>query len=244
MNQVIDQIKSHRSIRKFRRDPINNEKLLAIIEAAGAAATSNFIQAYSVIRVTNMKNRKQIAELAGSQSWVETSPLFLVFCADLKRSEEACLYENKKMVSGFTEQFIIATVDVTLAAQNAMIAAESLGLGGVYIGGIRNDPEKVCELLKIPKHVYPVFGMCLGYPDEKPEQKPRLPVNVILKEDYYYDDQTDLKRYNKTCKDYYQNRSNGSRNDTWTRQISDIMSDPAPRPHMKEFLKKKGFGIK
>ena len=243
MNQVIDLLKSHRSIRKFRQEPISNEKVLTIIEAAGTAATSNFIQAYSVIRVTNKKNRKQIAELSGSQTWVETSPLFIIFCADLKRSKDACFFENKEMAPGFTEQFIIATVDTTLAAQNAMIAAESLGLGGVFIGGIRNDPEKVCELLKIPNHVYPIFGMCLGYPDEKPEQKPRLPVNVILKEDYYHDDQTDLIRYNKICSDYYQNRSSGSREDTWTQQISEMMSVPA-RPHMKEFLEKKGFGVK
>jgi hypothetical protein len=72
------------------------------------------------------------------------------------------------------------------------------------------------------------------------EEKPRLPVNVILKEDYYHEDQTDLKRYNKTCSDYYQNRSIGSRGDTWTRQM---MSVPA-RPHMKEFLKEKGFEVK
>jgi len=243
MNKVIDLIKNHRSIRKFKQEPVSDEKVLSIIEAAGAASTSNFIQAYSVIRVTNKKNRMQIAELAGFQTWVEISPIFIVFCADLKRSENTCLFENKEMASGFTEQFIIATVDVALAAQNAMIAAESLGLGGVFIGGIRNDPEKVCELLKIPNHVYPVFGMCLGYPDEKPEQKPRLPVNVILKEDYYYEDQTNLKRYNKTCSDYYQNRSSDSREETWTRQISDMMSVPS-RPHMKEFLKEKGFGVK
>lgn len=243
MNQVIDLLKRHRSIRKFTQKPVSNEKVLAIIEAAGKAATSNFIQAYSVIRVTDKKNRKQIAELAGSQTWVETSPLFFVFCADLKRSKEACLFENKEMASGYTEQLIIATVDVALAAQNAMTAAESLGLGGVYIGGIRNDPDKVCELLKIPHHVYPIFGMCLGYPDEKPEQKPRLPVNVILKEDYYQENHIDLKRYNKICSDYYQNRSRGTREDTWTRQISGMMS-VASRPHMKEFLLKKGFGVK
>ena len=243
MNQVIDLLKNHRSIRKFKPEPVSNEKVHTIIEAAGLASTSNFIQAYSVIRVTNKKTRKQIAELAGPQTWVEKSPLFLVFCADLNRSKGACLYENKEMISGFTEQFIIATVDVALAAQNAMIAAESLGLGGVFIGGIRNNPEKVCKLLKIPDHVYPVFGMCLGYPDEKPEQKPRLPVNVILKEDYYQEDKADLKRYNETCRDYYQNRSSGSREDTWTRQISAMMSEPA-RPHMKEFLKKKGFGVR
>ena len=243
MNQVITLLKNHRSIRKFKEEPIGNEQVLAIIEAAGVAATSNFIQAYSAVRVTNKENRKQLALLAGSQTWVEKSPLFLVFCADLKRSQDACRIENKEMASGYFEQFIVATVDVALAAQNAMIAAESLGLGGVFIGGIRNNPEKVCELLQIPEHVYPVFGMCLGYPDETPEQKPRLPVDVILKEEYYQDNQADLKRYNDTCGDYYQNRSTGSREDTWTRQISEMVSVPM-RPHMKEFLAKKGFGMK
>lgn len=96
MNQVIDLLKNHRSIRKFKQDPISEEKILAIIEAAGTAATSNFVQAYSVIRVTNKNNRKQIAELAGSQPWVEKSPLFIVFCADLKRSKNACLFEKKR----------------------------------------------------------------------------------------------------------------------------------------------------
>ncbi|WP_299977242.1 oxygen-insensitive NADPH nitroreductase [Desulfobacula sp.] len=243
MNQVINLLKNHRSIRKFKPEPVSNEKVHAIIEAAGWASTSNFIQAYTVIRVKNKETRKQIAKLAGPQPWVETSPLFLVFCADLKRSQGACIHENKEMVSGFTEQFIIATVDVSLAAQNAMIAAESLGLGGVFIGGIRNDPERVCKLLKIPDHVYPVFGMCLGYPDEKQEQKPRLPVNVVLKEDDYQEDKTDLKKYNEICRDYYQNRSNSSREDTWTSQISVMMSKPA-RPHMKAFLEKRGFEFK
>lgn len=190
-----------------------------------------------------MENRKQLAELAGSQTWVEKCPLFLVFCADLKRAENACLLENKEMASGFTEQLIVSTVDVALAAENAMIAAESLGLGGVFIGGIRNNPEKVCDLLKIPKHVYPVFGMCLGYPDENPEQKPRLPVKVILNEDYYQESLADLKEYNATCSDYYQHRSSGSRIDSWTSQISKMVSVPL-RPHMKAFLNKRGLGIK
>lgn len=243
MNPVIRLLKNHRSIRKFTPEAISDEMVYAIIEAAGWAATSNFIQAYSVIRVTEKQTRKQIAELAGSQRWVETSPVFLIFCADLRRAKNACFHENKEMVSGFTEQFIIATVDVSLAAQNAMVAAESLGLGGVFIGGIRNDPEKVCGLLKIPKHVYPVFGMCLGYPDGEQEQKPRLPVGVVLKEETYHEDEAELAKYNEICDDYYRNRSSGSRDDTWTRQISEMMSKPA-RPHMRAFLEKKGFEFK
>jgi FMN reductase (NADPH) len=243
MNEVIELLKNHRSIRKFKPDPVGDDQLHAIIEAAGAAATSNFIQAYSVISVTNKETRKQMAELAGSQSWVEASPVFLVFCADLKRAEDACAFENKAMVSGYTEQFIITTVDVTLAAQNAMIAAESLGLGGVFIGGLRNNPEKICQLLHIPEHVYPIFGMCLGYPDELPQQKPRLPVDVILMKETYQEDNSYLNRYNDVCSSYYQTRSASARPDTWTRQISAMMSKPA-RPHMKEFLEKKGFGLK
>lgn len=243
MNPVIDLLKSHRSIRQFTSEPISDEQLEAIIEAANWSATSNFVQAYSIIRVTNMETRRQIAKLAGDQTWVEESPLFLMFCADLKRSQNACKLENREMASGYTEQLLLATVDVGIAAQNAMIAAESMGLGGVFVGGIRNDPKKVCELLKIPDQVYPVFGMCLGYPDGESQQKPRLPVNVILKEEFYQEDITDLEKYNETCRDYYQNRPKGSRKDTWTRQISNLMSRPS-RPHMKSFLEKKGLGIK
>lgn len=243
MNEVIDLLKNHRSIRKFKSDPVSDEQLHAIIEAAQAAATSNFIQAYSVINVINKDTRKQMAELAGNQRWVEESPVFLVFCADLKRAQDACTFEDKDMVSGYTEQFIITTVDVTLAAQNAMIAAESLGLGGVFIGGIRNNPEEVCQLLNIPEHVYPIFGMCLGYPAHAPEQKPRLPVDVVLMKDTYQEDNRYLESYNETCHDYYQNRSASARPDTWTRQISAMVGKPA-RPHMKAFLEKKGFGIK
>ncbi len=243
MNPVIDLLKNHRSIRQFTSEPVSDEQIEAIIDAAGWSATSNFVQAYSVIRVTNMETRRQIAELAGDQTWVEKSPVFFMFCADLKRSQNACKLENKEMASGFTEQLILASVDVGIAAQNAMIAAESMGLGGVFIGGIRNDPEKVCDLLKIPDQVYPVFGLCLGYPEGKSEQKPRLPVKVILKEEYYQEDIADLERYNETCSDYYQNRSHGSRDDTWTRQISDLMGKPS-RPHMKSFLEKKGFGVR
>ena len=243
MNSVIDLLKDHRSIRQFTPEPISEEQLVAIIEAANWSATSNFVQAYSIIRVTHQETRQQIARLAGDQTWVEKSPLVLMFCADLNRSKNACAYENKEMAKGFTEQLILATVDVGIAAQNAMIAAESMGLGGVFIGGIRNDPEKVCDLLKIPDQVYPVFGMCLGYPDGESQQKPRLPVSVILKEEVYQEDIADLKHYNETCRDYYQNRSKGSRNDTWTRQVSNLMSRPS-RPHMKSFLAKKGFGVR
>jgi len=244
MNHVIELLKKHRSIRKFKQKAISEEMVLTIIEAAQCASTSNFIQAYTVIQVCDEAVRKEIAEFSGPQPWVEQSPLFLVFCADLKRLDRACSIHEKKMEKGYAEQFIIATVDTALVAQNTMIAAESLGLGGVFIGGIRNNPDRVCELLDIPDDVYPVFGMCLGYPADDPETKPRLPVNIVLKKDRYSTegDKQRLEEYDRTTSEYYNSRSTCSRDDTWTGQMAEMMSK-VMRPHMKGFINGKGFFV-
>ncbi len=84
------------------------------------------------------------------------------------------------MEDGFIELMLIASVDAALVAQNVLVAAESLGLGGVYVGGIRNDPDKMSELLNLPDRVYPVFGLCLGWPDQDPDRKPRLPQSLVF----------------------------------------------------------------
>ncbi len=245
MNQVIEVMKQHRSIRKFEEKPVEENLIRTILEAAQHASTSNFVQAYSVINVVDTSKRAQIAELAGPQPWIEQCPLFLVFCADLKRHDKACGMCGMEMVKGYTEQFIIATVDAALVAQNTMLAAESLGLGGVYIGGIRNDPEKVCHLLDIPDLVYPVFGMCLGYPAEDPQLKPRLPLDIVLKVDRYTDatEQVQLSSYDQVCCDYYNQRECANRDDNWTQQMSRLMCREM-RPHMRAFLESKGFPMK
>lgn len=245
MNQVIEVMKQHRSIRKFQAKPVEENLIRAVLEAAQHASTSNFVQAYTIVNVKDPEKRAQIAALAGPQPWVEQSPLFLVFCADLKRHEKACGMCGTAMVQGYTEQFIIATVDAALVAQNALLAAESLGLGGVYIGGIRNDPQKVCDLLGIPDLVYPVFGMCLGYPAEDPQTKPRLPLDAVLKVDHYSDagDETRLSTYDQVCCDYYNRRDCANREDNWTQQIARLMCKEM-RPHMRAFLESKGFSMK
>jgi nitroreductase len=245
MNNVIELLKNHRSIRKFKEKAVEEETLRIIIEAAQCASTSNYIQAYTVIQVCDAGIRKEIAELSGPQVWVEQSPLFFVFCADVKRLDGACTVHGKKMEKGNAEQFIIATVDAALMAQNTMIAAESLGLGGVFIGGIRNNPSRVCELLDIPDDVYPVFGMCLGYPDDEPERKPRLPVDIVLKKDRYSTegDHQRLEAYDEATCEYYNIRSTCRREDTWTGQMAEMMSK-VMRPHMKAFINRKGFFVR
>ncbi len=248
MNQTIELLSAHRSVRKFRDKPIEESLFQTIVRAAQCAATSSHVQAYTIIRVQDKENRQQIAELSGPQPWVEQAPLFLVFCADFTRLETACDRQGFRAETGWAEQFVVATVDTALVAQNLMIAAESLGLGGVFIGGIRNDPEKVCELLNIPNNAYPVFGMCLGYPDQTPDIKPRLPLDLVLREDSFFGtdlekEKADMEAYDQTCRDYYLTRDSNLRDQTWSRQMADFMGKIS-RPHIKSFLEKRGFFLR
>ncbi|MFT9496258.1 oxygen-insensitive NADPH nitroreductase [Anaerosolibacter sp.] len=245
MNDVIRLIKSHRSIRKFTEQGIDESLLKEIIECAQWASSSSFVQAYSIIGIKDQETKKLLARLCGEQSYIEACPVFLVFCADLNRLKMACTLHKTEMMGEYTESFIMATADAALAAQNAMIAAESLGLGGVYIGGIRNNPEEVSKMLKLPEFVYPVFGICLGYPAQDPGSKPRLPLEVIYKEEVY-DTKNDLaaiEAYDEKISAYYVERTRGKRNDSWTQQMAQKM-EAETRPHMKEFLKNRGFQMK
>jgi nitroreductase len=249
INPFLDILSSHRSVRQFSDKPIDESMFQAIVRTAQCAATSHHVQAYTIIRVTNKETRKELADLAGPQPWVEKAPIFLVFCADLTRLESACQLHGAKAENGWAEQFIVATVDTALVAQNLLVAAESMGLGGVFIGGIRNDPAKVCDLLDIPNHAYPVFGMCLGYPDQAPDIKPRLPLALVLKEETFHgkgqakDLSHNLEDYDKTMRDYYLNRDSNLKDQTWSSQMADFMGQVI-RPQMKSFLETKGFFLK
>lgn len=242
MNSVVELLKSHRSIRKFTDQAIEPELFADLIEAGQAAATSSFLQGATIIRVTNKEKRSEIAQLAGNQPYIETAAEFVVFCADLKRAGNYCHEYGKPFEGDYTEHFIIATVDVALMAQSLVTAAESVGLGICYIGGIRNNPGPISELLQLPKGVYPVFGLCLGYPDQDPEIKPRLPVSVILKQEAYNEagDQETIAAYDDEIREYYKTRTGGGHGISWTEQVATLLSEKS-RPHMKEFLAGQGF---
>jgi len=241
MNDVIKLLKSHRSIRRFTQQAISPEMLEEIIRAGQAASTSSFIQATTVIRVSDADARVKLAEFAGNQKYVAGAAEFLVFCADLSRARQCCEVQGVEPQEGFAESFIIATVDTALMAQNVAVAAESLGLGICYIGGLRNKPQEVSELLKLPDQVYPVFGFCMGYPDQQTDLRPRLPLPVVLKQEYYSrDDATSIVEYDKIVEQYYATRPGGNRSMSWTEQVAGLAGKEA-RPHMLPYLQDKGF---
>jgi FMN reductase (NADPH) len=247
----ISLITEHRSIRKFSDKKIQEEDMKKIITAAQSASSSSHGQAYSIINVTSSEKRKKLSVYAGNQKQVIECSHFLVFCADLHRLDRIAKLENVNMEESLdsTEMFIIATVDAALAAQNTAIAAESLGYGIVFTGGIRNKPAEVTEVLNLPYRAYPVFGMCIGYPinDEIPDKKPRVPSEAIFFEDVYPDFEETyehLQQYDQLMKNYYMKRKGGSQKEmTWSEVITDKRKIPR-RLDMKLFLNNQGFLIR
>ncbi len=242
MKTVMETMLSHASVRQFTEQTVSQETLESLIRCGQAAASSSFIQAASVIQVTQTEVRAQIAELAGGQTWVLAAPVFLVFCADLQRVNYACVKNGLGALEGHTEHFITATVDTALVAQNVLLAAESIGLGGVFIGGIRNNPQLVCDLLKLPEQVYPVFGMCLGWPMQANAVKPRFPVQTILHTDSYNLSQVtaQVEDYDQQMQTYYQTRGSHQRVSNWSAQTAGAVQKKQ-RPHLLKFLQNRGF---
>lgn len=244
MNHVIDQMQQHASVRNYTDQAIPQSVLEEILIAAQGASSSNFIQAYSVISVEDTEKKQLLADYSNNPH-VATCAVFLVFCADLARLNEACLQHNTVAQSDSMENLLVSTIDATLFAQNVALAAESKGYGVCFIGGIRNQPEKISELLNIPHLVFPIFGMTIGVPAKQNQVKPRLPLQAILHKECYDANKYSalLSQYDHTMQTYYQTRNANQKNDDWTHNMSQFISQ-LKRPHMKDFLAKQGFKAK
>lgn len=240
MTPTIDLLCHHRSVRAYTPQPISEQQRSAIFSAARSASTSSFLQCSSIIRVTDPEIRRQLAELAGPQPWVASAAEFWVFCADFNRHQQIC----PQAELGLAEQLLLGTVDTALMAQNAMVAAESLGLGGVFIGGLRNHPHEVTSLLSLPRFVLPLFGLCLGWPDAEPDLKPRLPEALVVHENQYQPiDPQILASYDQHILEYYQNRDSHTRSETWSEMIQRMIIKEN-RPFMLDFLHQQGWATR
>jgi nitroreductase len=187
-NDHIARLLSHRSVRGYRADALPEGTLETLIAAAQSAATSSNLQTWSVIAVTDPTTKAEIARLANNQKHIEQCPLFLAWVADISRNARLAEQEGVTLeVLPYLETFLVAALDAALAAQNAVTAAESLGLSTVYIGAMRNNPEQVAKLLGLPAGAMGVFGLCIGYaaPGVTNEVKPRLPQAVVLHHERY-----------------------------------------------------------
>jgi nitroreductase len=187
-NDTLDTIMSHRSVRTYRDAPLPPGTLELLIAAAQSAATTSNLQAWSVIAVEDPARKARLASFAANQRHIVDAPLLLIFVADLARLRSISDERGHPGIAlNYIEAFIFAIADASFAAQNTIVAAESLGLGGCYIGAMRNNPAGVADELALPDEALVIFGMTIGIPDPGigTDVKPRLPQNVILHRERY-----------------------------------------------------------
>ncbi|MCK3656320.1 nitroreductase A [Pasteurellaceae bacterium Macca] len=231
---VLETILSHRSIRKFTNQPIPSAIFNALIEAGRRTSTSNNLQCVSIIRITDPAIREGIQQASGMR-YVGECAEFLLFCMDFHKHQQI----NPQSQLDWAEVTLIGALDTGLMAQNVLVTAESFGLGGVFIGALRNQIETVAKLVNLPSHCVPLVGLCLGYHDQDPPLKPRLPQSLMCYENHYPElDQTALANYEQEMIAYYQARSD--KTFSWAETIQKALNEPV-RPHILPFLQKQGF---
>ena len=240
MNDIIERMLAHRSIRTYTDEPVPTEDIHAAVEAGQKAATSSNIQTYSIVHVTDAAMREALVSISGGQEKVLDCGAFFVLCADMRRHAllaERCGVPCEENV----ESFLLSVIDTALFAQNMALAFESMGWGTCYIGGIRNDLQAVQDLLHLPHRVSPLFGMTVGRPAEDPWPRPRFPISMVLQENGVMSDADVLAgcdAYDELMKDYYLKRGASGR--TWCGQMERFYEQPK-RPHLQAFFESKGI---
>ncbi len=245
---TIELIHQHGSVREYKPDPVPEALVEEIVTAGQRASTSSNLQTYSVVSTTNREKLKQIQEITGGQKHITQAPVFLLWCADFSRLKRVCSHQGYSLNVDQIENFLVGAVDAAIASQNAGLAAESLGLGFCYIGAIRNHPRQVISLFKLPKLVYPMFGMTLGWPVKAPMIRPRLPLKAVLhKETYQVDDLAYLKEYDRAMIDtgIYQGRQVDRQDQDpedygWMEHSARRVNKPS-RPGLRETIIESGF---
>ncbi len=241
---VTQTLNQHASVRKFMDKPVPDDMLDAILEAARRSPTSSNMQTYSIIVVRDPETRQKLAVSAGNQKHIEQCDVFVGFLADIHRLGIASQMHGQTLAKSL-ESTMVATVDAALVGMSTQTAAESFGLGAVMIGGMRNQPQAVADLLGFPPGVYMVFGMSIGWPADNAvsaDLKPRLPQALVIHHERY--DQTDprplIEEYDAQLAAYYDRQNRNQHSAAWTGPIAKRLNSPA-RPHLRQTLEGMGF---
>lgn len=238
---VLEQMRNRSSVRAYQPRDVPDSMLESILNAACQAPTSSNLQAYSLIVVRDQQKRQSIAAIAGGQQHIEAAPVFIAVCADLNRLDRVCNILEQDPATDLCEMNLVAIIDATLVGMCAATVAESLGLGSVMIGGVRNDPLHMADLLGLPSHTFVVFGLCLGWPLATPPAKPRLPALTVVHRERYNDPLTPsmLSGYDQTLSAHHRHigRDNGA---IWSERVAKLCTSPH-RSQLKDALAKLGF---
>ncbi|MBC2855222.1 MAG: NADPH-dependent oxidoreductase [Cetobacterium sp.] len=242
MNEVINVLENHRSIRSYLEKDIPKDIILEILTSAQDAPNSINGQQTSVIVIRDKDTKRKLAELAGGQPWIEKAPVFLIFVMDFYKTEVAVKKAGKvQIIEESAEGLLAGAVDAGILLGTTVAAAESLGLGTVCIGGIRNSPEEIIKLLNLPKKTFPLVGLALGYPADNSRKKPRLPLDTFIHEEKYNPEKIveEIDGYDKLM-DKYLIEIGREQEKNWSDFVSQYYSK-VYFPKVYPILKEQGF---
>ena len=179
---------NHRSIRKFKSKEIDNTTLQKIISAGIRASNTGNMQVYSIIVTQDPIIREQLWEQVHfKQNMVKQAPAHVTFCVDVNRFHKWCEISNTEIAYDNFLWFINGSIDAVLASQNTTLEAENQGLGVCYLGTVAYNPDRMIQILNLPKGVIPITAIVIGYPDEEPELTDRLPYEAVVHMEKYTD---------------------------------------------------------
>ena len=250
---LINSIISRASVRKFSKKNISKELLTLLLTAAQSAPSKSNLQQYSIMVIHNQSLKNEISKLIGDTKWALTAPVFLLFLADIRRNIKITNHKGYNHNNNNVDTFMNGVIDSALSMQSMISASESIGLGICPISMIRNIIEEVKNLCKLPKGVFPIAGLALGWPDEKSPVSIRLPQDIVTHYNTYneknlmdkinqYDERVfkvaPIERNKQRHVDIYGVAKKG----TWSENISRQLS-VAERKDFKKWLKNHGFNL-
>ncbi|WP_150460860.1 nitroreductase family protein [Nesterenkonia ebinurensis] len=250
-NPVLDTILSHRSVRLWQEKEVSEAAIRTVAAAAQSGSTSSHKQMTSVVAVRNQQTKAELAEVGGPKQarHIASAPVVLVWLIDTSRIRASAQRHGTEYAArNYLNEAMIAASDVGIAAQTAALAAESMGLGVVFLGSLRNDAERVAQLLQLPDHVIPFLGMELGHPDpaEPAGVKPRLPQSSFLHWETYDEKEAvaPIEEYDEAISRYFARYGKDRR---WSAQMSQRVSETAfahdKRREIRRVFEKAGFRL-
>ncbi len=189
MNEILQSLYQRKSVRVYEDKPIPQEMKQAILEAAMQAPSAGCQQLYTILDITDQKRKEALADSCDHQPFIAKAPMVLVFCADCKKWYDAYLEAGCQPRRPGVGDLMLAVTDAAIAAQNAVVAAESFGIGSCYIGDIMENCETQRNLLELPAYVFPAAMLVFGWPTEQQKQrkKPqRCAQKYIVHENTYH----------------------------------------------------------
>lgn len=191
MNETLRQLHQRKSVRVYTDQPVTPQTKAAILEAAIQAPTAGNMALYTILDITDPAKKAALAESCDHQPFIAEAPMVLVFCADYHRWYELFCRQVDTVRRPDLGDLFLAQSDALIAAQNAVVAAQSLGLGSCYIGDILENYEFHRELLNLPEYVVPAAMVCFGYPTDQQLSRPKPPRHSVrdLVHENGYDDE-------------------------------------------------------